>query len=95
MTPAPDVILIVRVIPRAARSAIAGTRDDALLVRLCAPPVDGAANDELIRLLAEQLEIPKRNIEIVTGHHSRTKRVRISGVTSAEVEKLCALARTS
>ena len=90
MTPGSDVILTVRVIPRAARSAIAGTRDDALLVRLCAPPVDGAANDELIRLLAEELDIPKRHIEIITGHRSRTKRVRITGVANVDIAgKLC------
>lgn len=96
MRPGPDVILTVRVIPRAARSAIAGTRDDALLIRLCAPPVDGAANDELIRLLAEQLDIPKRNIEIVTGHHSRTKRVRITGVANVDIAgRLCVPKSTS
>jgi len=89
------LILNVRVIPRAARSQIAGRRDDALLIRLNAPPVDGAANAALIELFAETLGIPKRNIEIVSGHRSRTKRVRITGVTSADLEKLCAPERTS
>jgi uncharacterized protein len=89
------VILDVRVIPRAARSQIAGRRGNALLVRLHAPPVDGAANAELIELFAEALGIPKRNIEIVAGHRSRTKRVRITGVTSADLEKLCEPERTS
>ena len=89
------VVVDVRVIPRAARSQIAGMRDDALLVRLNAPPVDGAANEELIRVLAAVLGIPRRNVEIVSGHRSRTKRVRIAGVTSAEIaEKLCASPRT-
>ena len=91
-----SVMLDVRVIPRAAKSQLAGTRDEALLVRLNAPPVDGAANEELIRLLADALGIPRRNIEIVSGHRSRAKRVRITGVTSADVlEKLCASPRTS
>jgi len=90
------VIIDVRVIPRASKSQIAGTRQDALLVRLCAPPVDGAANDELIRLLSETLDVPQRNIEIVTGQQSRTKRVRITGVTRAAVEeKLCVSKPTS
>ena len=89
------LILNVRVIPRAARSQIAGRRDDALLIRLNAPPVDGAANAALIELFAQALGIPKRNIEIVSGHRSRTKRVRITGVTSADLEKLCAPERTS
>lgn len=89
------VLLDVRVIPRASVSQIAGRRADALLVRLNAPPVDGAANEELIRLLADALGIPRRNIDIVSGHRSRVKRVRITGVTSADVEKLCASPRTS
>jgi uncharacterized protein (TIGR00251 family) len=92
---ASGVIIDVRVIPRASKSQIAGTRQDALLVRLCAPPVDGAANDELIRLLSETLDVPRRNIEIVTGQQSRTKRVRITGVTRADIERLCAPERTS
>ena len=89
------LILNVRVIPRAARSQIAGRRDDALLIRLNAPPVDGAANAALIELFAQVLGIPKQNIEIVAGHRSRTKRVRITGVTSADLEKLCEPERTS
>ena len=89
MTTGSGVFLDVRVIPRAARSQIAGRRNDALLVRLNAPPVDGAANAALVELFAQVLGIPKRNIEIVAGHRSRTKRVRITGVTSADLDKLC------
>lgn len=81
-------IIDVRVIPRASRSAIAGTRDNALLVRLSAPPVDGAANAELIELLADTLGISKRDIAIVGGERSRGKRVRIAGRTAAEVERI-------
>ena len=96
LTSCPDGVLIdVRVIPRAAKSHIAGTRDNALLVRLNAPPVDGAANEELVGLLAAALGVPRRNIEIVAGHRTRAKRVRITGVTSAEFETLCASSRTS
>ena len=72
--------LDVRVIPRAGRSGFGGLRDGALLVRLAAAPVDGAANDELIALLAKTLRIPKRDITIVSGERSRTKRVRIAGI---------------
>jgi uncharacterized protein len=85
----PDgTVVDIRVIPRAGKSAIAGTRDGAVLVRLKAPPVDGAANAELIRLLASLLDIPQRNIRIVSGERSRGKRVRISGRTAAEVERI-------
>ena len=95
MTTGSGVFLDVRVIPRAAKSQITGRRGDALVIRLSAPPVDGAANAELIELFAQALGIPKRNIEIVAGHRSRTKRVRITGVTSADLEKLCEPERTS
>jgi len=74
------VDLDIRVIPRAGRSGFAGLRDGALLVKLAAAPVDGAANDELIGLIAKTLRIPKRDITIVAGERSRSKRIRIAGV---------------
>lgn len=73
-------LIEVRVIPRAGRSGIAGVRDGALLVRLAAAPVDGAANAELIAVLAQALGLPQRSIEIVSGERSRSKRVRVAGV---------------
>ena len=81
-TTADGIIIHVKVIPRAGRSEIAGVRNNLLLVRLNAPPVDGAANDELIALLADLLEVPKRAVSIVTGATARQKRVRITGVTA-------------
>jgi uncharacterized protein (TIGR00251 family) len=75
------VILNVRVIPRAAKNAVGGWRGDALVIRLAAPPVDGAANDALVAYLAELFERPRRSIEILSGHTSRDKRVRIDGLT--------------
>jgi uncharacterized protein (TIGR00251 family) len=77
-----DTIIDVRVIPRAGKSGIAGRRGDALLVRLHAAPVDGAANAELIEVLAEALGVPKRAVSIASGERSRRKRVRIEGVTN-------------
>ena len=76
--------LDIRVIPRAGRSGIAGLREGALLVKLAAAPVDGAANQELIALLAKALRIPKRDITIVLGERARTKRVRIAGLDRDE-----------
>ncbi|HTM04438.1 MAG TPA: DUF167 domain-containing protein [Vicinamibacterales bacterium] len=81
-TAADGIIIHLKVIPRAGRSEIAGVRDNLLLVRLNAPPVDGAANDELIALLAGVLGVPKRAVSIVTGTTARRKRVRITGVTA-------------
>jgi len=78
------VDLEIRVIPRAGRSGFAGLRDGVLLVRLAAAPVDGAANDALIALLATTLKVPKRAITIVSGERSRTKRIRIAGLDRAQ-----------
>jgi uncharacterized protein len=76
------------VIPRASKPGIAGTRDGALLVRLQSPPVEGAANRELIQILSEALDVPRRSISIVAGERSRQKRVRIEGVSEDYVSRL-------
>lgn len=90
----PDgVVLLVRVIPRAGRSAVAGMRDGALLVRLNAPPVEGAANDELIEVLADLFGVPKRAVTIVSGERSRRKRVRIRGMDAETVARALPSAR--
>jgi uncharacterized protein (TIGR00251 family) len=75
------IVIDVRVVPRAGKSGVAGTRDGALLVRLNAPPVEGAANAELLDVLAKALDVPKRALAIVAGDRSRQKRVRVDGVT--------------
>ena len=80
------VKLEVRVIPRAKRTEVAGRRGSALLVRLAAPPVDGAANDALRAFLAERLGVPQRQIAIVRGAASRDKTVAIEGVSAAAIE---------
>jgi uncharacterized protein (TIGR00251 family) len=78
---APEGIVIdVRVIPRASRSGVAGTRGNALLVRLNAPPIDGAANAELTEVIAKVLQVPTRAVSIISGERSRQKRVRVSGI---------------
>jgi uncharacterized protein (TIGR00251 family) len=69
--------LTIRVVPRASKPGIAGTRGDVLLVRLQSPPVEGAANEELIALLAKTFGVPKREVTIVSGQHSKLKRVAI------------------
>ena len=74
---------LVRVVPRAGKTGVAGTRGDALLVRLAAPPVDGAANDALTALMADLFDRPRRDVAIVSGQTSRNKRVAIAGVTAA------------
>jgi uncharacterized protein (TIGR00251 family) len=78
----------VRVQPRASRSAIEGVHGDALRVRLSAPPVDGAANEALVELLAKALGVAKRDVRVVAGAASRSKVIEVEGVASARVRAL-------
>jgi uncharacterized protein (TIGR00251 family) len=78
----------VHVQPRASRSEVVGTFGAALKVRLLAPPVDGAANDELVALLAKELELSRRDVRIVHGSASRAKVVEIDGTTVDAVRAL-------
>ena len=77
----------VRVVPRAGRTALAGRRGDALLVRLAAAPVEGAANEALIEFLAEVFGCRRSDISITSGQKSRDKRVRIAGMTQDELAR--------
>jgi uncharacterized protein (TIGR00251 family) len=78
----------VRVVPRAARSEIVGEHDGALRVRVAAPPVEGAANEELRRTLARALGVPARAVEIMGGQTSKTKRIRVHGADSRKLLQL-------
>ncbi len=78
--------ITVRVIPRSKRNSIEWTAGG-LRVRLTAPPVDGAANDALVALLAERLGIAKRDISIVHGTTGRQKIVEVSGMTPEMLEQ--------
>jgi len=75
----------VRVAPRASRNRIVGVQDGALKVALTAPPVDGAANEALKKLLAKELGVSKSNVEIVRGDRARIKVLRIHGVSASDV----------
>lgn len=82
------VIFNVRVVPRASKTTLAGELDGAVKVRLAAPPVDGAANAELVAFFAKLAGVPKSNVEIVGGLASKNKRVRIDGVGLEIVREL-------
>jgi uncharacterized protein (TIGR00251 family) len=79
-------ILNVRIHPGARKNAITGTHDNALKISLTTPPVDGRANEALIAFLADALQIPKSRIDLLTGQTSRTKTLRITGKSAAEVQ---------
>ncbi len=78
----------VRVVPRASRTAILGDHDGAVKVAIASPPVEGAANAELIKLLAKHLDVPKTSIEILSGATSRAKKLRIDGITPERLRSI-------
>jgi uncharacterized protein (TIGR00251 family) len=87
LTPtARGVVISIRAVPRAGRSGIAGVRAGALLVKLAAAPVDGAANDELIAVLSRALDLPKRQLSVISGGRARDKRVLVEGASLASIE---------
>ncbi len=75
--PEAPVTLSIRIQPRASKNEIVARAGGGLKIRLTAPPVDGAANEALVKFLADTLSIPKSHVEIVSGHTSREKIVRI------------------
>ena len=78
--------LHIRLTPRGGRDAIDGWTDDGVLrVRVAAPPVDGAANDALLRLIAKRAGVPPSRVTLVSGAQARIKLVQIDGVTDAEI----------
>ena len=75
-------ILSVHVQPKASTTECVGIHGDALKIRVAAPPVDGAANDELIRFLARSLSMPSMSIQIYSGASGRHKRILVKGATA-------------
>jgi hypothetical protein len=72
-------------VPRASKNEIQGVHGDALKVRLQAPPVEGKANQALIRFLSDALDIPRSQLSIASGETGRNKAVLITSVTKAEL----------
>ena len=82
------IVFNVRIVPRASNSEIVGEYDGALKVRIAAPPVDGAANAELIKVLAKRFGIAKSDIEIIGGQTSKSKTVRIANLSRLKFEEV-------
>ncbi len=82
------LLFTVRVVPRSSRSSVVGEHDGSLRVRVAAPPVDGAANEELVRVLARALDVPARDVEITSGHTSKVKQIRARGAARKQLENL-------
>ena len=75
-----DATIAVRLQPRAKRNEVVGLRGDAIVIRVTAPPVDGKANEALIRLVAKRAGVAPSRVEIVRGHSAREKVIRVEGV---------------
>jgi TIGR00251 family protein len=82
------VFFAVRVVPRASKSEIVGWHEDALKIRIASPPVDGAANGELIKLLAKKFDVSKSEVEILSGQTAKNKQVKISGAASEKIAEI-------
>ena len=82
------ITFAVRVVPRASKTAAVGAHAGALKVRVAAPPVEGAANEELVRFLARELGVPVRAVQVVAGHTARSKRVRVEGARAESLRRL-------
>jgi uncharacterized protein len=81
------VLLDVRVIPRASKMTVGGSRDGRLLIRVTAPPVDGAANAAAVAALAQILRLPRQAVRLVAGETSRNKSVEIVGLELDDVRR--------
>jgi uncharacterized protein len=84
--------LTLRVAPGGTRPGVVGRLGTAWKIRVAAPPEGGKANDAVIRLLAETLDVSRRDVEIVSGHGARDKIVELAGISPAEIERRLASA---
>jgi len=83
-----SVTFSVRVVPRASRSEVVGLHDGALKIRVAAPPVEGAANQELVKFLSARLKVPRASLTLVSGANSKNKVIRVANPTSAARKEL-------
>lgn len=79
--------LVVHVVPRARRTEVCGRHGDAIKIKLAAPPVDGAANAELVRFVAERLRVPRSAVTITSGAAGGRKIIAVRGVPSRSLER--------
>ena len=83
-----SLIFSVRVLPKSSKSEVVGEHGGALKIKIKSPPVDGAANTELVKILAKFFDVPKSAVEIIKGQTSKTKQIKINGLTAAGLPDL-------
>ncbi len=79
------VVLTLKVIPRSSVNAVAGVQADALKLKITAPPVDSAANAEVVRFLAQVLDVPRSAVQLLRGATSRHKQVQVVGLSGSQL----------
>ena len=79
-------VLNLRIVPRASKNTIQGRHGDALKIRLCAPPVEGAANAALIEFLSDTFSLPRARVQLLAGATSRNKRVLLAGFPASAIQ---------
>lgn len=82
---ASGAIFSVHIVPRSSVNRVSGTHDEAVKIHLMAPPVNGAANKALIRFLAKRFGVRPYQVEILSGHRSRAKRLRVTGLSAEKI----------
>ncbi len=79
------VVLTLKVIPRSSVNVVAGVQADALKLKITAPPVDSAANAEVVRFLAQVLDVPRSAVQLLRGATSRHKQVQVVGLSGSQL----------
>jgi uncharacterized protein (TIGR00251 family) len=82
------VIISLYILPNAPKSQVIGEHNGALKIKIQAPPVDGKANEEIVRFLSKKLEISKSKIEILKGDKSKLKKVLIEGLSLEQIKSM-------
>ena len=83
----PDAAVVIWLQPRGSRNQVVGEREGAVVIKLQAPPVDGAANAALLRFVAQCLGVPVRSVQLLRGHTSRRKLISVAGWGSEAVRQ--------
>lgn len=82
------VIFRIHVVPKSAKSEIAGVQGDAVKLKITAPPVEGQANEACVRFLSDILGVRRNQVTIISGHKARKKTVAVEGIKKKDVEAI-------